>query len=132
MFNQDQPGTAAGDATGFFLGQLAHSTGGQVIAAESEADVRDAFERIAHELSRQYVLRCCPAKAKLDGTYRQIRVAVDGAARVARARGGYRAGARFAGKQGELGDGRHLRSRRSAPHCGPALSVAAPPPRSAR
>ncbi len=60
-----------------YLEQLAHHTGGRVFRPEgSPESLRSAFEGIAEELRRQYVLGYIPAERGTEGQRKQIRVRV--------------------------------------------------------
>lgn len=72
------------------LEALASASGGLVYYPKDLVDVEKLALDVAHEIRNQYVLAYSPANAALDGSFRQIRVAVDGAGRpVARTRNGY-------------------------------------------
>ena len=72
------------------LDAIATSSGGRSYYPQELSDVEQIALQIAHEIRNQYIIAYTPADASLDGTYRQIRVAVDGPNRpTARTRTGY-------------------------------------------
>ncbi len=72
------------------LKQLASVSGGRYYEVATIGDTKQAFANIAEELRRYYWLGYYPANTARDGSYRQIRVAVDKPDAVLRARQGYR------------------------------------------
>ena len=74
-----------------FLMDLAERSGGRYYDVATIKDTGEAFERIAEELRRQYLLGYYPANQAPDGTLRKIRVSVDRTEVAVRAREGYRA-----------------------------------------
>jgi VWFA-related protein len=93
------------DATLFMIGQgrgtkiaelkkimlrLANPTGGRAVFAEDVDDLKPIFKDLLEELSNQYLLGYPPTNDKQDGTWRKIKVRVDGPYQL-RARQGYRA-----------------------------------------
>jgi len=72
------------------LDALAVASGGMAYYPKDLVDVEKLALDVAHEIRNQYVLAYSPLNAVLDGTFRQIRVSVDGPGRpVARTRNGY-------------------------------------------
>ena len=72
-----------------FVGHVADISGGRLIAAPAVDDLAKTFGEIAKELSQQYTLAYYPKNQARDGTYRRIRVEVDGPDLRVRARAGY-------------------------------------------
>jgi Ca-activated chloride channel homolog len=72
------------------LDRLSRPTGGRAVFTDSIDELHDAFNDLLQELSQQYLLGYPPTKSVRDGTYRRIKVSVDGPYQV-RARQGYRA-----------------------------------------
>ncbi len=56
------------------MARLAEATGGRVLRAEKEKDIRRAFQSIQLELRSQYLLGYKPAEFRPDGSYRTISV----------------------------------------------------------
>jgi VWFA-related protein len=76
------------------LEALATASGGAVYYPNDLAEVEKLAREVAHEIRNQYVLVYSPTNQSLDGTFRQIKVAVTGANRpIARTRSGYYASA---------------------------------------
>jgi VWFA-related protein len=73
-----------------YLQELAERSGGRLHEADSVRNLTDAFSRIAEELRHQYTLSYYPTNSKKDGTYRQVKVRVEGSGMIVRARDGYR------------------------------------------
>jgi VWFA-related protein len=72
------------------LDALAHASGGLAYYPRELAEVERISYQVAHEIRNQYILAYSPARQELDGSYRQIRVAVDGPNKpVVRTRTGY-------------------------------------------
>jgi VWFA-related protein len=72
------------------LEALATASGGTVYYPKDLVDVEKLALDVAHEIRNQYVLAYSPVNAVLDGSFRQLRVTVDGPGRpVARTRNGY-------------------------------------------
>jgi len=91
-----RPGSGGqGDATHGrqYMQDLANRSGGRFYTADSLTNLSRAFAQIAEELRHQYAISFYPTNDKRDGTYRQIKVRVDQADLIVRARDGYRAGA---------------------------------------
>jgi len=95
--------TESSDAVLFMIGQgqavesealrslcerLARSSGGQAFFPRRIEDLGEVFDRIAEELSNQYLMTFAPS-ARRDGAYQEVRVEVAGGHEV-RARRGYR------------------------------------------
>lgn len=93
------------DATLFMIGQgrgthvavlkrvmqrLVTPTGGRAVFAEKVDDLKPVFKDLLDELSNQYLLGYMPTNDRQDGTWRRIKVSVDGPYKV-RHRLGYRA-----------------------------------------
>jgi VWFA-related protein len=72
------------------LNQLVESTGGQVFYPKDVSEVDRLAHEVAHDIRNQYTITYSPSNQKLDGSFRQIRVAVKGSeVLVARTRQGY-------------------------------------------
>jgi len=71
-----------------FCERLAHKSGGRAFFPRRIQELGGVFDRIAEELSNQYLLTFAPAHGR-DGKYHQLRVEVAGGYQV-RARAGYR------------------------------------------
>ncbi|MGC8793591.1 MAG: VWA domain-containing protein [Bryobacteraceae bacterium] len=72
------------------LEALAAASGGTVYYPKDLVDVEKLALDVAHEIRNQYVLAYSPLNAVLDGSFRQIRVTVDGPGRpTVRTRNGY-------------------------------------------
>ncbi len=71
-----------------FLEHLAEMTGGRMFDAK-KGDLKSAFQQIADEMKRQYLLAFYPAGESPTGTYHKIRVQVDRPGSVVRTKGGY-------------------------------------------
>lgn len=61
------------------LDELANSTGGLAFYPKSADEVQRIAETVADELRNQYVVVYSPSSEELDGSYRTIKVTVDGA-----------------------------------------------------
>jgi VWFA-related protein len=69
---------------------LAESTGGQVFYPKDVSEVERIAHQVAHDIRNQFTIGYTPSNTALDGTYRQIKVAVKGpGSPVARTRSGY-------------------------------------------
>ncbi|RPI19555.1 MAG: VWA domain-containing protein [Acidobacteriales bacterium] len=72
------------------LDSIASSSGGLDYFPKELPEVERIALQVAHEIRNQYVIAYTPSNPSLDGSYRQIRIAVDGPNRpVARTRTGY-------------------------------------------
>ena len=72
------------------LDSLTEATGGEAFYPKDLADVDRIAHQVAHDLRNQYSIAYSPVIQKLDGSYRQIKVAVNGPNHpVARTRSGY-------------------------------------------
>lgn len=72
------------------LDSIASSSGGLDYFPQELPEVERIALQVAHEIRNQYVIAYTPTNPSLDGSYRQIRVAVDGPNRpTARTRTGY-------------------------------------------
>ena len=81
------------------LDMLTEATGGEAFYPKEAADVDRIAHQVAHDLRNQYSIAYSPTNQKLDGSYRQIKVAVNGPNKpVARTRSGYYANATVAKK----------------------------------
>jgi Ca-activated chloride channel family protein len=69
---------------------LAEPTGGRAVFTDKIEALRSVFADIREELSSQFLLGYSSTNDKRDGTWRRIRVEVDGAGQV-HARAGYQA-----------------------------------------
>jgi VWFA-related protein len=70
--------------------RLAEPTGGRAISTDSIDKLQGAFEELLVELSHQYLIGYQSTNSARDGSWRELKVEVDGSGRV-RARKGYRA-----------------------------------------
>jgi Ca-activated chloride channel family protein len=69
---------------------LAESTGGQVFYPKDVSEVEKIAHQVAHDIRNQYTIAYTPSNVALDGTFRQIKVAVKAPGNpVARTRSGY-------------------------------------------
>jgi len=73
-----------------YLEEMARSSGGQLLRADTLAHLPRAFRQIADELRTQYSLGYYPSNAARDGKYRKIRVRTTRPNVSVRARPGYR------------------------------------------
>jgi VWFA-related protein len=73
-----------------YLTALAERTGARLYPAETIGNLHQALSLIAEELRHQYAISYYPTNTKRDGSYRRLRVRVDQAGVVVRARPGYR------------------------------------------
>jgi len=85
------PGTSIGDyeLADKFLHQLATKTGGRLHEANERTQLKEAFSKIAEELSHQYSLGYYPATSLQSGERREIKVRVDRPETAVRARDSY-------------------------------------------
>ncbi len=110
------PGTGSDDyRTGaVYLQELADRSGGRLYYAETLGNVSSAFSQIAEELRHQYVIGYYPTNSAKDGTYRSVKVRVNEAGLVVRARKGYRAASdtQAKGDENQTDDGRPVLKKR--------------------
>ena len=72
------------------LDTITEATGGAPYYPKELAEVDQIALQVAHEVRNQFTIGYSPSQPALDGSFRQIRVAVDGPNRpVARTRTGY-------------------------------------------
>jgi VWFA-related protein len=71
------------------LESLAEQTGGEIINAQSEAVLSEAYEKVARELHSLYSLAYAPDKIRHDGSFRKISVQVKRTGAKAKTRKGY-------------------------------------------
>jgi Ca-activated chloride channel family protein len=72
------------------LKTISEASGGLAYFPKELTDVNQLALDVAHEIRNQYILAYTPSNTAMDGSYRQIRVTVDGPNRpVARTRTGY-------------------------------------------
>ena len=72
------------------LKTISEASGGLAYFPKELTDVNQLALDVAHEIRNQYILGYTPSNTAMDGSYRQIRVTVDGSNRpVARTRTGY-------------------------------------------
>jgi len=72
------------------LDALANASGGLAYYPKELAEVERISYQVAHEIRNQYILAYSPTRQELDGSYRQVRVTVDGPNKpVVRTRTGY-------------------------------------------
>ncbi|MDQ3009913.1 MAG: VWA domain-containing protein [Acidobacteriota bacterium] len=88
-----------------YMQDLADRSGGRFYTADSLTNISRAFAQIAEELRHQYAISYYPSNDKRDGAFRQVKVRVNQAGLVVRARDGYRAGAQTQASTDD-GDGR--------------------------
>jgi VWFA-related protein len=74
---------------------VADRSGGRFYHADTLGNLSRAFSQIAEELRHQYAISYYPTNAKMDGTYRQIKVRLTpntgNSSLIVRAKEGYRA-----------------------------------------
>ncbi len=76
------------------LKAITDATGGVVFYPKELAEVEKLALQVAHEIRNQYIIAYSPTVQELDGSYRQIRVSVNGhGSAVVRTRSGYYASA---------------------------------------
>jgi Ca-activated chloride channel homolog len=69
---------------------ICEASGGAAFFPKDASEVNDLALQVAHEIRNQYIIAYTPSNAVLDGTYRTIRVKVEGpGSPVARTRTGY-------------------------------------------
>jgi Ca-activated chloride channel homolog len=73
------------------LEKLARMSGGRAFHTDRLDELEPAFAQIVDELDNQYLLGYEPSNAEHDGSWRRIRLEVEGSGRKVRARQGYRA-----------------------------------------
>jgi len=73
------------------LEKLARMSGGRAFHTDRLDELEPAFAQIVDELDNQYLLGYVPSNAERDGSWRRIRLEVEGSGRKVRARQGYRA-----------------------------------------
>ena len=72
------------------LDKLVSSTGGEVFYPTELSEVERIAHKVAYDIRHQYTIGYTPSNPALDGTYREIKVTVDGPGHpVARTRSGY-------------------------------------------
>jgi len=72
------------------LDTLAEATGGESFYPKGLEDVDRIAHQVAHDLRNQYSIAYSPSNPKLDNTYRQIKITVNGPGKpIARTRSGY-------------------------------------------
>ena len=72
------------------LDALTEATGGQAYYPKELADVDRIAHQVAHDIRNQYTITYTPSNQALDGSFRQIKVTVNGPGRpVVRTRSGY-------------------------------------------
>lgn len=74
-----------------YMQDLADRSGGHLYVADNLSNMSRAFQQIAEELRHQYAVSYYPSNDARDGAYRQVKVRVNQAGLVVRARDGYRA-----------------------------------------
>jgi VWFA-related protein len=80
------------------LDALAEATGGQAYYPKDLNEVEKIAQQVAHDIRNQYTIAYSPSKQQLDGTFRQIKVVVNGPNRPqVRTRSGYYATAAAGG-----------------------------------
>lgn len=82
------------------LNELTNATGGLAFYPKDVNEVQALAVEIAHDIRNQYTIAYSPSLQQLDGSYRQIKVTVDGPGRpIVRTRSGYYATPEIASKQ---------------------------------
>jgi Ca-activated chloride channel family protein len=71
------------------LKSLADATGGATFFPKEVDEVDRIAHQVAHDIRSQYTIEYSPTNLAMDGTFRQIKVAVNGRGLVARTRSGY-------------------------------------------
>ena len=72
------------------LGELAQATGGEAFFPKSIDEVERLAQQVARDIRNQYTIQYSPTNQTMDGSFRQIKVAVNAPGRpVARTRTGY-------------------------------------------
>ncbi len=72
------------------LTALAEATGGEIYFPREVSDVDRIAHLVAHDIRSQYTIQYTPSNAAMDGTFRQIRIAVNAPGHLtARTRNGY-------------------------------------------
>jgi VWFA-related protein len=88
LLNEEEAGQAR--AAKRALKALAEASGGLDYYPKSVSDVEEITPRVAHEIRNQYVLGYTSSNQALDGTFRQVKVTVNGFGRpTVRTRNGY-------------------------------------------
>jgi VWFA-related protein len=88
LLNEEEAGQAR--AAKRALKALAEASGGLDYYPKSVSDVEEITPRVAHEIRNQYVLGYTSSNPALDGTFRQVKVTVNGFGRpTVRTRNGY-------------------------------------------
>jgi VWFA-related protein len=88
LLNEEEAGQAR--AAKRALKALAEASGGLDYYPKSVSDVEEITPRVAHEIRNQYVLGYTSSNRALDGTFRQVKVTVNGFGRpTVRTRNGY-------------------------------------------
>jgi VWFA-related protein len=86
------------------LNELTSTTGGLAYYPKDVSEVQALAVEIAHDIRSQYTIEYTPAIQELDGSYRQIKVTVDGPGKpVVRTRSGYYATPEIRGKSAAAG-----------------------------
>jgi len=86
------------------LNELTATTGGLAFYPKEVSEVQALAVQIAHDIRSQYTIAYTPAIQELDGSYRSIKVTVDGPGKpVVRTRSGYYATPETRGKTAESG-----------------------------
>ncbi|MBL8207000.1 MAG: VWA domain-containing protein [Blastocatellia bacterium] len=82
-----------------YLEDMATHSGGRRQNADSIGNLNSAFSSIAEELRHQYSLGYYPSNTAKDGSFRQIKVRVNQASAVVRAKAGYKAAGHSTGAE---------------------------------
>jgi Ca-activated chloride channel family protein len=95
-----------------YMQELADRSGGRLYIADTLSNLSYAFKQIAEELRHQYVIGYYPTNPNRDGSFRQVKVRVNQADLVVRARDGYRAGSDAQAGNGEVNERKRPALRR--------------------
>ncbi|NOT59830.1 MAG: VWA domain-containing protein [Acidobacteria bacterium] len=87
--NMNMGGASTASTARKQLEALAEQTGGEIINAQSEAALSEAYDKVARELHSLYSLAYAPDQIRHDGSFRKISVQVKRAGAKAKTRKGY-------------------------------------------
>lgn len=71
------------------LNDLAEATGGKTFFPKDVAEVDAIAKQVAHDIRNQYVIEYSPSNAKMDGSFRAIRITAKAPGTTVRTRSGY-------------------------------------------
>lgn len=95
-----------------YMQELADRSGGRLYTAGSLTNLSQAFSQIAEELRHQYVIGYYPTNPNRDGSFRKVKVRVNDADLIVRARDGYRAGSDTQAGNGDVNERKRPALRR--------------------